>query len=196
MVCPAADQVPVQSTTIVVRNHRAQSIYVLEKECAEIFAVTSSDPAITGQYPMPFPARAGTFVPRCSSPWRRCVPFHGCDQQGPFVYEIRAGDELSLVWPGTLHPIVDVAEACRPDRGQGWCDQCMETRAAKRGRHMVTAEGWSASPWCASPGDCPCEPYNDGTCRRRLRSGVPARDLHAEVEFDFPANEAVTVNFW
>ena len=192
--CPAMDEVPTHSAAIVVRNDRAQAIYVAQKDCAAIFEVKASDPTIAGKYPEPYPARGTTVVPRCSFPSRECTAFHLCDEQGYFAFELRSGQELSFTWPGTLHPIIDVPEECTYDAGRWRCEQCIETRAAKPSVYVVEADAWTDVPGCQSPGACPCQRFSDGTCRHRF-TAVPPLDLHAETSFDFPAHDRVTVSF-
>jgi len=189
------DEDSMYSTTVVVRNDRAQAIHVMQRDCSAIFKLRPSDATIAGTYPRPDPARPGLIVPFCSAPWSSCGAFHGChEMSGVTAYELRPGEELSFVWPGALYPVVDFPRECQPNTEPPGCDQCVEKRAAKPAHYLVEADAWSEIQTCWVPGPCPCQPFDDGTCRRQFTSGQAA-DLHAASSFEFPAADSVTVTF-
>ena len=195
MACPGIDEVPTHSATVVVRNDRARAIFLKEQDCKTIFKVRPSDATIAGTYPSPLPVPRGTVAPPCTAPWRSCSAFHRCDEAwGYFAFELGPGEGLSYVWPGTLHPIIDIAAVCKPDSQTMGCDQCIETHAAKPARYVVEADAWSEVPFCASPGACPCQRFSDGTCRHRIPSQPPT-DLSAGSSLEFATTESVTVTF-
>jgi hypothetical protein len=189
--CPFEPENGVQTGTFVLRNERAEAVYVAQQECTEFFSVgTAAVPA--ARFPAPYSRH------RCSV-WEMesgCpASWHACPQSVAAV--LSPGAEITLTWPGTLFSTTTVSVDCYPE---GLTDRepcrtdCSKEVAARAGRHRLNLQAGSEFNSCDQGIACPCQAYADGTCRA---SGAkpPTRELDREVEFEYPSSVPVFVVF-
>jgi hypothetical protein len=217
--CPSTNtEEPGSDVTIVFRNASAEAVYILRQQCSAFFRISEAEPAIGGSFPRQLaldgdPIGRGLALPLCSALTDACSSSgaqNGCSFD---LIELGPGEDVSFEWSGALYPIVSIPEACR----EGECEisECAAERAARPGRYLLHVQALSWLPECESDGcscqwvsggtccepgsDCPCQPYDDGTCRHRSYSPDlgfrDAADLDVKVEFWFPTTEPVLVTF-
>jgi hypothetical protein len=218
-VCPSTNtEEPPSEVTIVFRNASAEAVYIPRQRCSAFFRISEAEPLIGGSFPRQLtldgdPIGRGLALPLCSALTDACSPIgtqNGCSFD---LIELGPGEYVSFEWSGALHPIVSIPEACR----QGECEisECAGERAARPGRYRLNVQALSWLPECESDGcscqwvsggtccepgsDCPCQPYDDGTCRHRSYSPelgfLDATDLDVFLEFEYPVVEPVFVVF-
>jgi hypothetical protein len=209
---------PASAVTIVFRNTSTEAVYIPRQQCSAFFRISEVEPVIGGSFPRQLtvggdPIGRGSALPVCSALTDACSSSgtqNGCSFD---LIELGSGEEASFEWSGALHPIVSIPEACR----EGECEisECGAERAARPARYLLHVQALSWLPECESDGcscqwvsggtccepgsECPCQPYDDGTCRHRSYSPelgfLDATDLDFELEFEYPSVDPVLVVF-
>jgi hypothetical protein len=210
--------VPATSVTLAFRNDTTKAIHIPRHECSAFFRIESVDPDGSGTFPRRLtadgdPMGRGPLLPLCSKLPEACS---SGGQQNACTFdllELAPGEEVKFEWSGALYSVLAIAPECRDSD----CEmaQCSGEQAARPGRYRIEVQALSWLPQCESDScscqwvsggacceadaACPCQPYDDGTCRHRSHSPdlgfLDVSDLDVNVEFAYPTTDAVLVVF-